>query len=190
MLTATYAIVTLTVEQKKARGTLSKLHQQIRNKTATPEAHDRSAYETILYQLVQFDESCHWRNIELYVMPALRNASTEADELISKIESLSSHGENILRDCRAHLRRGFVEDVEEVARICKAMDSYCRLMMERMDKEEHELLPIAQHVISSKDWFDLAAQFISHDAEIHAHKPIAPSGRHAIGLIQHQSAMA
>jgi len=35
----------------------------------------------------------------------------------------------------------------------------------RLAKEEEELLPLAQRVISSEEWFAIAAQFLSLDAE-------------------------
>lgn len=190
MLTVTYALVTLSVEQKKARGNLAALQQQIRSSAAKLESIDRSCFESILYQLVQFDESCRWRNLELYVIPALRSATSEADDLMAELESFSSTGENILRETRANLWRVFNQGIEGVNELCTAMESYCHHLLKRLAKEERELLPLAQRVISSEDWFDLAAQFISHDAENHAHRPMAPNGRKAVESIKYLSATA
>ena len=188
MLTVTYALVTLSVEQRKACSNLAALQQQIRNSAAKRESIDRSSFESILYQLVQFDESCRWRNLELYVIPALRSATSEADDLMAELESFSSSGENILRETRANLWRVFNQGVDGVNELCAAMESYCHHLLQRLAKEERELLPLAQRVISSEDWFDLAAQFISHDAENHAHKPMVPKGREAIGTVKQLSA--
>jgi hemerythrin-like domain-containing protein len=47
------------------------------------------------------------------------------------------------------------------------MECYCENLLERLEREEKELFPIAQRVISTDGWFRLASQFISHNEEIH-----------------------
>ena len=177
MLTVTYALVTLSVEQKKSRSNLSSLRQQIQLCAEKHGTTDRSFIESILYQLVQFDEACRWRNLELYVIPALARATTEAQALIAELELLSSTGESILRSVRSRLWQAYEQGSDGIKELCSAMDRYCHSLCQRLAKEEEELLPMAQRVISNDEWFDIAAQFISHDAETHAHKPVAPDVR-------------
>lgn len=179
MLTVTYALVTLSVEQKKSRNILSTLQQQIQSCAEKRGPADRSFIESILYQLVQFDEACRWRNLELYVIPALSRATTEAQALIAELELLSSAGENILRSVRCRLWQAFEQGSDGLKDLCGAMDHYCHSLFQRLAKEEDELLPMAQRIISNDEWFDIAAQFISHDAETHAHKPVLPDARFA-----------
>ena len=183
MLTVTYALVTLSVEQKKSRGTLSSLQEQIQLCAEKRGPGDRSCIESILYRLVQFDEACHWRNLELYVIPALRRPTNEAHALIAELEALSSMGENILRSVRSRLRQAYEQGNDGIKELCCAMERYCHSLLQRLAKEENELLPMAQRIISSDEWFDIAAQFISHDAENHAHKPISSGTQFAIGSI-------
>ncbi len=180
MLTVTYALVTISVEQKKTRGLLSVLQQQIQRHAQEPKPADRSRFDAILYQLVQFDEACRWRNVERYVIPALRKVSNEADQLIAELEELSSEAEGILRSIRGRTWIAFEQGVESISDLYNAMEQYCQNLCRRLTKEEEELFPIAQRVISGEEWFDIAAQFISHDAEIHAHKPVPSNGTHAI----------
>ncbi len=178
MLTVTYALVTLSVEQKKARGILSVLQQRIQRSLEELKTIDRSSFESVLYQLVQFDESCHWRNIERYVIPAVRRATTEADPLIAELESLSAKAETILRAIRGSSWLGFERGIEGVKELYSSMERYCHHLRQRLAKEEDELFPIAQRVISGEEWFEIAAQFISHDAETHSHKSSAPQSSH------------
>jgi hemerythrin-like domain-containing protein len=176
MLTVTYALVTISVEQKKTRSLLSVLQQQVQRHAQESKPDDRGCFDSILYQLVQFNEACHWRNVERYVIPALRKVSTDADALIAELEDLSNKAENILRSVRGRTWQAFEQGVEGIGELYGSLELYCQNLYRRLAKEEEELLPIAQRVIPSEEWFDIAAQFISHDAEIHAHKSPAPSG--------------
>lgn len=169
MLTVTYALVTISVEQKKARGMLSVLQQQIERSAREVKSADRSCFESVLYQLVQFDEACRWRNIERYVIPTLQRVSREADALVAELDALSNKAEGILRSIRGRSWLAF-EQGDGIGELYRSMEQYCHSLCQRLSKEENELLPIAQRVISSEEWFDIAAQFISHDAEVHAHK--------------------
>jgi hemerythrin-like domain-containing protein len=189
MLTATYALVTLSVEQRKARGILTALQQQIRNIAKKSESIDHSCCESILCQLAQFNESCRCRNLQLYMIPAVRRATRDADDLLSELDSFSSTGENILRETRANLWNIFNQGSEGVNQVCAAMESYCHHQLQRLVMEEGELFPVVQRVISSENWFDIAAQFISHDAEIRAHKPNPPRGHVVVETGNQLSAM-
>jgi hemerythrin-like domain-containing protein len=174
MLTATYALVTLSVEQKKSRGTLAGLHQELQSCVRSPETALHSSIERILDQLVQFDEGCHWRNLELYVIPALRSAAAEGAALIAELESLSAAGEKNLGLVRYHLRQAYQQGSVGVLEMAAAMDRYCQSLMQRLTREESELLPLAEHVISSEEWFEIAAQFISHEAESQTRRQARP----------------
>lgn len=174
MLTVTYALVTLSVEQKKARNILSVLQRQIRTITSELQSVDKSGFESLLYQLVQFDEDCRWRNVELYMIPALRKVTRQADGLIEELEALSASGAVILRTLRDRLWIAFGQGAGGIAELCDLAERYCHKLMQRLAKEDEELFPIAQREISGEEWFEIAAKFISHDAEMHAHKTFVP----------------
>jgi hemerythrin-like domain-containing protein len=186
MLTVTYALVTISVEQKKTRSLLSVLQQQIQRSAQESKAGDRGCLDSLLYQLVQFNEACHWRNVERYIIPALHKVSNEADALIAELEDLSNKAENILRSVRGSTWQAFEQGVEGIGDLYGSMELYCQNLCRRLAKEEEELLPIAQRVIPSEEWFDIAAQFISHDAEVHAHKSAPPGAPRA--LVAHRNA--
>ena len=175
MLTVTYALVTISVEQKKTQGMLSVLQQQVQRGTTELKSTDRNCFESLLYQLVQFDEACRWRNLERYVIPSLQRVSREADALIAELDALSAKAEAILRSIRARAKQTLEQGMDGASDAYRSMELYCNNLCQRLTKEEKELLPIAQRVIPDEEWFDIAAQLISHDAEIHAHKHATPS---------------
>ncbi|MDB5762925.1 MAG: hypothetical protein JWQ21_1920 [Herminiimonas sp.] len=164
MLTATYSLVALSVEQKKARCNLSALQQNIKSSAKNPKDTDPVSLESAVDKLSRFDQYCHERKVEVYVIPAIRKATREADSLLAELESLSLRGLNILRSMRDGLRQAFEQGAVKVEELCRSMELYCNNLFQRLIKEE-ELFQIAQRVISIEEWFAIAASFLSHDAE-------------------------
>ncbi|MFD2273460.1 hypothetical protein ACFS07_26860 [Undibacterium arcticum] len=62
-----------------------------------------------------------------------------------------------------------------------SIELYCNNLLQRLTKEEDELLPLAQRVISSDEWFAIGAQFLSLDAENKAR-------RQSVGAVRRPSA--
>ncbi|MFD2273794.1 hypothetical protein ACFS07_29680 [Undibacterium arcticum] len=92
MLTATYALVAIAVEHKKTWATSSTLQQYLQSSSKARQAIDPLGLESVVNQLVQIDDSCHQRKVEVYVIPAIRKATREADSLLAELESLSTLG--------------------------------------------------------------------------------------------------
>ncbi|MDB5823847.1 MAG: hypothetical protein JWR21_2551 [Herminiimonas sp.] len=167
MLTATYSLVTLSVEQKNARCGLSALQQFISNNARSAAQPDVVVLETAINKLSEFDEYCHSRKVEMYVIPAIRKATREADPLLAELESLSHRGLCILGSLRVGVRSAVGQGREKIEELCASMELYCANLYQRLVKEE-ELFNIAQRVISMDQWFSIAADFLSDDA---ARKP-------------------
>ena len=172
MLIVTYSLVTLSVEQEKTRHTLSTLQQRTQDYATHPQHRDASGLESILNQLAQFDLACRQRNVELYLIPAIRRATQEVDSLLAELESLSSLGANALKSVRHHLQQDLELGMHKMKELAGTMGVYCHHLLARLAREEQELFPVARRVITSEEeWFAIASQFISHEAELHAHKP-------------------
>jgi len=83
---------------------------------------------------------------------------------------MTSMGRIILRNVRTNLRK--VASLGSVGAndFFDSLESYCQNLMKRLTTEELHILPLAQRVISSDEWFDIAAKFISHESEKHPRK--------------------
>jgi hemerythrin-like domain-containing protein len=165
MLTLTYALVALSVEQKKVLGRLLELQHEIQQKRSRKVVADQRQIESLLAQFVQLDEACRNRNIELYVLPAIRAATTENDSLLADIEALTAMGRIILATVRERLRQAFAQGSFNIEDVCNSLELYCQHLLKRLAIEDMHFMPLAQRVISSDEWFDIAAQFISHESE-------------------------
>lgn len=196
MLIVTYSLVTLSIEQQRTRHTLTSLLQHVQSWSQTLHCEDGNSFEMVLNRLAQFDDACHRRNVELYVIPAIRRATQEADALLTELEALSASGASILRGVRDRVQQDLEEGLSKLRELAGSLEFYCHHLLKRLVKEEDELFPIARRVITSEEeWFAIAAQFISHDAELHAYKPCALADYraapiHALDEAQHHFAQS
>lgn len=174
MLTYTYSLVTLSAEQKKARKTLSTIQQNFRNCAKEGKCVNRSCLDAVFNRLARFDQSHHRRNVELFLIPAVQAVTREADTLLAELDRLSAQCAGILCMVQGLINASFNQDGMEIHELCNHMDLYCTSQLERLTREENELFPIAQRVISNEGWFSLASQFISHVEEEHRNVTQAP----------------
>jgi len=79
MLTFTYSIVALKVEHKKARWTFSSVQQYIMNGIRNIKGASKMDVESMLQRLSQFEQYYRDRKIEVFLIPALRKLTHEAD---------------------------------------------------------------------------------------------------------------
>ncbi|MDB5839292.1 MAG: hypothetical protein JWQ23_1244 [Herminiimonas sp.] len=164
MLTATYSLVTLSIEQKNAHCGLSKLEKSIKNSVSDHAHPDPAMLASAVSRLSRFDEYCHGRRVEVYVIPAIRKATREADSLLDELESLATQAHGLLRKVREGLRMAFEQGMARVNDLCRSMELFCVTLFKRLSKDE-ELVRVAQRVISIDEWFVMAADFLHHDAE-------------------------
>ncbi|MFC3110523.1 hypothetical protein ACFQAT_27630 [Undibacterium arcticum] len=170
MLTTTYALLSLSAEQKRVHNLLSTARQLFQDSCADKRRLDRVILESVVSQLAQLDVSCHRRKVEVYVIPAIQKATKEADSLLAELESLSAIGLRILGSVREWVQQGFNQGVIEVKALYSSIELYCNNVLQRLTKEEEELWPLAKRVISNEEWFVIGAKFLSLDAESKARR--------------------
>lgn len=175
MLTATYSLVAISAEQKNVRSILSRLQQYIHNCWKSLQDLDLPLLESAFNKLTQFDQFCHERKVEMYVIPAVRGATREVDSLLAELESMSARGIDILRSVQDQLRQAVDQGVVKINELCKAMEIYCDNLLKRLAKEEDELLPMVGRLLTIDEWFPIAAKFLSDDAKQLERRHIAPA---------------
>jgi hypothetical protein len=164
MLTATYSIVALKLEQKRARWNVSALQQTMLSSIRNLKSASGLDLELMLNRLSQFEQYCHQRKMEVFVIPALRKITHEADSLLDELESLSSLSLSMLRSLREKLQEALKQGALKIEEVCSSLEQCCSNFYKRLSKEE-ELVQIAERVIPSDEWFGIAASFMSYDAK-------------------------
>ncbi len=89
MLTSTYTLVALSVEQARARTALQTLLDRWRPAAWWGEPPAAHQYEAACEALRQASEACQWRKLDKFVLPALRRRGVDAVTLLAELDALS-----------------------------------------------------------------------------------------------------
>jgi len=163
MLTATYVLLTLSIEQKKERHFIARMLQYVQNIARRPQEIDPVHIQSQLQELITFAETRHQRKVEACLLPAVRAADASSAALVKDLEALSRIGRAMLNAVNKCLRRAMRRSAIHGKFLCRTIDLYCQNLLTRLDKEEQELLPLAQKVISSEEWFEIGSQFLAQE---------------------------
>jgi hypothetical protein len=177
MLTATYTLVALSVEQTNMRVSLHAVQQLVQKSYARQSALTEGQADYVCDTLRRLYESCQGRKLDRFLLPALRRTSAGAEPLLCELDMLSrSAAEALGAACR--LAAGSIDDEDGVDGFCMAVERFCMALALRFDREERELFPIARGVIAGEAWFAVANQMLAYDAYRAEHRGRAvPSGR-------------
>ncbi|MBB3121648.1 hemerythrin domain-containing protein [Pseudoduganella violacea] len=165
MLTATYTLVALSVEQASMRMGLLALQKQMQSTLTLQRSLSLSQLEYACENLNRLYDACHWRKIEKYLIPALRQATEKADQLLDELSLLNQNALTAIRQMQAQMENASEDSEERVAEVCAAIDTFCESLLQRLDKEERELFAIARRAICGDAWFAIANQMLAHEAE-------------------------
>lgn len=175
MLTATYTLVALSVEQASVRLSLLALQQYVRS-TLMPQS--RISLHQLEYACATLDQlyqACRWRKIEMYLIPAIRASTERADQLLDELGRLNQAALGVIRALTARIVDGDDAMHGHVAQTCAGIETFCAALLQRLEKEERELFAIARRVIGGEAWFAIAHQFMVHDARVEEERRARPA---------------
>lgn len=166
MLTATYALVALSVEQASMRLNLLAFQQYVRANLMQQNSITLSQFEYACNSLDTLYQACQWRKMDMYLIPALRGATERADQLLDELAQLNQSALTAVRalqeqaEALAETREGQVDG------ICEKLETFCSAMLKRLEIEELELFAIARNSIAGDAWFSIANQLMLHDKRV------------------------
>jgi hemerythrin-like domain-containing protein len=144
---------------------------------------DFSALRAMLFYVDEFPERLHHTKESELLFPMLRAHTSEASELLDRLDRDHAHGEHAIRNLE-HDLLGFemMGDTEQGTfrrdKFETAMNKYIDFYLEHMHLEETMILPLAERVLSANDWMELDAAFLmnrdplaGHDAD-GAYRPL------------------
>ena len=167
MLTATYTLVALSVEQTNMRVSLHAIQQLVQKSYARQSALTEGQADYVCDTLRRLYEGCQGRKLDRFLLPALRRAgagaNAKAEPLLCELDLLSrSAAEALGAACR--LASGAIDEEDGVDAFCMAVTRFCAALEQRFDREERELFPIARGAIAGDAWFAVGKQMLAHDA--------------------------
>jgi hypothetical protein len=171
MLTSTYILVALSVEQTSAR---TALHTLLDDLHALPG--DMSTFVTsraieLCGMLRRVYDGCHWRKLDKFLVPALRSSTGAANGLLADLEALSSDAAAAMSAAEA-----CVADAGTVPRgpFRMAVERCVAALRLRLEREEHELFPLACSAVGREAWLALAHQMLAYDSDTRERRTPAP----------------
>jgi hypothetical protein len=163
MLTATYSIVALELEQKKVRWTFSSLQQYIKNSIRNFRSTGGVDPEQLAQRISQFEQFCQQRRMAVFLIPVLRKCTHEADALLDELEKLNAASTALVKSLQKKLRLALTKGAALIDDICASLEQCCLNFYQRLNRED-ELVKIAERVIPNEVWFGLATSLMSEYA--------------------------
>ena len=164
MLTATYTLVALSVEQTSVRVSLQALQKFLQSNVLNQAALTPAQVEYACDTIKRLYETCHWRKLDKFLIPAIRRASDTADNLLAELDALSQAAADAMSAALRAAEPAAADSRARAADFCAAIERFCNALLKRLEREEQELFPLATAVISGEIWFSIANQMLAHDA--------------------------
>jgi hypothetical protein len=162
MLTATYTLVALSVEQASVRVSLQSFQKYLQANFLYQSALTPGQVDFTWKALQRLYDTCHWRKIETFLIPAIRHALPSPTQLFSELESLNGACADLL-------------GVVEQCRAARQVDSEAKVL-QFCQVEEKQLFPLARSVITGEAWFSIANRMLASDAHKQEAKAAKPPG--------------
>ena len=162
MLTSTYTLVALSVEQTRVRGALQSVVEDLHALPGDTSTLALGRAAQLCASLRQIYDSCHWRKLDKFLVPALRRHTAAADGLLHELDQLSRHAAEAIYVAEACVARPDRPVPRE--RFCDAVERCVAALRLRLEREERELFPLSRSVVGDAAWFAIAHQMLAHDA--------------------------
>ncbi len=182
MLTSTYTLVALSVEQTTVRATLQSLARELHALPDEDAVLVPGQAAQLCAQLRQVVDECRSRKMDKFLVPALRRATCAADGLLRDLEQISHSAADSLAAAEACVDAG-VRGVDRDS-FQAAVERCIAALRGRLEREEHELFPLARTLVRGEAWFAIANQMLAHDAVVRERHGAVRRGRGRPDAIQ------
>ena len=153
------AIQKIRDEHRSISAVLHALKQLARDAQDARVKPDFAVFRAILHYIDQFPEALHHPKEDEYLFAMLELRAPEAGKLIERLRSEHKEGAKLVRELERALvlfedswPAGGLEFLERV-------NDYADFHWRHMRKEEQEILPLAEHALSTQDWETIDCAF-------------------------------
>ncbi|PIF08860.1 hypothetical protein [Janthinobacterium sp. 13] len=164
MLTATYILVSLSVEQASIRMSLLAFQKYMQVQLRQQSRLSLAQLQYTGDWLNRLYQGSYWRKVEMYLIPAIRQAAPHVDGLLDELNGLNHAALESINVVQQRAGAAIDHSELQAEQLCAAIDAFCAALLQRLEKEERELFALARKVIVGEAWFAIAYQFLAHDA--------------------------
>jgi hemerythrin-like domain-containing protein len=174
MLTSTFTLVALSVEQTAVRAGVQALAERLHALPEAPTlAHGRAVQ--LCAGLRHVYDQCHWRKLDKFLVPVLRRGAAACDALLGELDALSREAAVAMAAAQARVDADEADGRVERAGFHTAAERCLAALRCRLEREEHELFPLARGTVANEAWFAIANQLLAHDAHAKERRGMAVS---------------
>ncbi|MCB1889140.1 MAG: hemerythrin domain-containing protein [Rhodocyclaceae bacterium] len=123
----------------------------------------------ILDYIVSYPDRWHHPKENDYLFAAIRERSDIANALIERLEQDHRDGHPRIEDLKTRLNA--FERAGEAAPFYAAAEAYAQTEWDHMRREEDELMPLAERVLTAEDWQRIHDAFRENDNPLYGIKP-------------------
>ena len=135
------------------------LVREIHDKGRTP---DFRLLHAMLYYIREYPERLHHPKEDRYLFAALKRRTHEADAIIADLEREHAQGEKLLNDLTVALSIFEAGAKEGQQRFSREVSRFADFYWSHMQKEEDQVLPIAERALTEDDWRGIHAAFAAN----------------------------
>jgi hemerythrin-like domain-containing protein len=137
-------------------------------------APDFTALRAMLFYVDEFPEQLHHVKESTMLFPRLRECTSEADAVLSRLDADHRGGAVRIRDLEHRLTAWELLGDTRREAFESALNAYVAFYLEHMRVEETEVLPLAQRCFCEADWLMLDRAFGAHRDPLAGWKPESP----------------
>lgn len=134
---------------------------------------DFGALRAMLFYVDEFPERRHHRKESELLFPKLRSRTPMSRELLDRLDDDHARGERKIRHVEHALLAFEMMGESRRQAFEQAVERYVTFYLEHMALEEREILPLAEKVLTDRDWHDLDAAFATNCDPMTGAKPDA-----------------
>lgn len=191
MLTATYTLVALSVEQASLCASLQSLQKVLHTHFAEQAGLTVGRVDFACETLARAVRAPHWSKVDQHLFPAIYDATDAADELLQELKQCRHSAELRTAAIDSSYAGRPIDGMALVGEFCGEVDEVCMALLGRLEREREVLFPLARGVVSGEAWFAIANRMLAHEAYLKENKPLrrVPGGS-AIARAARQASMA
>jgi hemerythrin-like domain-containing protein len=156
LLTALYA------EHRSIAAVLWAMEQLVRQQRDAGKRVDPRVFRAMLYYLDVFPEREHHPKEEQLLFARIRARTREGDAVLDELGREHAAGAHAIRELDQALVRLEEGGEAEFPAFAAAVDRFAGAYRQHMLKEERDVMPLAQRVLTSADWAEIEAAFAAH----------------------------
>jgi len=134
---------------------------------------DFAALRAMVFYVDEFPEKRHHRKESELLFPKLRQRSSMSRDVLDRLDEDHAQGERSIRELEHELLA--FEMIGEPRRKSfeRAAERYVDFYLGHMAMEEHDILPLAERVLTEADWSELDSAFAANRDPLTGHEPEA-----------------